>query len=103
MRRILLFRPPGVKANQSLRRNSEQAFATYGALQIPEKTQMRFARAAGMLPKYPRSMPRRQRPQRMTKKTDFVPAGAEAGSKLAKVQEPGVRILDEAQFRKMLQ
>ena len=38
----------------------------------------------------------------VSKKTDFVLAGAEAGSKLAKAQELGVRILDEAEFRKML-
>jgi NAD-dependent DNA ligase len=39
----------------------------------------------------------------VSNKTDFVLAGAEVGSKLAKAQELGVRILDEAQFRKMLQ
>lgn len=38
----------------------------------------------------------------VSKKTDFVLAGAEAGSKLTKAQELGVRILDEAEFRKML-
>ena len=38
----------------------------------------------------------------MSKKTDFVLAGAEAGSKLAKAQELGVKILDEAEFLKML-
>jgi len=30
-----------------------------------------------------------------SKKTDFVLAGEEAGSKLTKAQEPGVKILDE--------
>ena len=39
----------------------------------------------------------------VSKKTDFVLAGAEAGSKLAKAQELGVKILDEAEFRNMLQ
>ena len=38
----------------------------------------------------------------VSKKTDFVLAGAEAGSKLTKAQEVGVRILDESEFRKML-
>jgi len=38
----------------------------------------------------------------VSKKTDFVLAGAEAGSKLAKAQELGVKILDEAEFLKML-
>jgi len=38
----------------------------------------------------------------VSKKTDFVLAGEEAGSKLAKAQELGVKIIDEAQFRKML-
>jgi DNA ligase (NAD+) len=38
----------------------------------------------------------------VSKKTDFVLAGEEAGSKLTKAQELGVRILDEAEFRKML-
>ena len=38
----------------------------------------------------------------VSKKTDFVLAGAEAGSKLAKAQELGVRIMDEANFLTML-
>jgi DNA ligase (NAD+) len=38
----------------------------------------------------------------VSKKTDFVLAGAEAGSKLAKAQELGVKILGEAEFLKML-
>jgi DNA ligase (NAD+) len=37
----------------------------------------------------------------VSKKTDFVLAGAEAGSKLAKAQELGVKILDEAEFLKL--
>jgi DNA ligase (NAD+) len=37
----------------------------------------------------------------VSKKKDYVLAGAEAGSKLTKAQELGVRILDEAEFLKM--
>jgi DNA ligase (NAD+) len=39
----------------------------------------------------------------VSKKTDFVLAGAEAGSKLTKAQELGVKILEEARFLAMLQ
>jgi len=38
----------------------------------------------------------------VSKRTDFVLAGAEAGSKLEKAQELGVKILDEAEFLRML-
>jgi DNA ligase (NAD+) len=38
----------------------------------------------------------------VSKKTDYVLAGAEPGSKFDKAKELGVRILDEAAFRKML-
>ncbi len=37
----------------------------------------------------------------VSKKTDFVLAGTEAGSKLTKAQELGVKILDEPEFLKM--
>src|SRR5208282_5109172 len=37
----------------------------------------------------------------VSKKTNFVLAGEEAGSKLTKAQELGVKILDEAEFLKM--
>ena len=38
----------------------------------------------------------------VSKKTDFVLAGAEASSKLTKAQELGVKILDEAEFLRMI-
>jgi DNA ligase (NAD+) len=38
----------------------------------------------------------------VSKKTDYVLAGAEPGSKFEKAKELGIRILDEAAFRKML-
>jgi len=38
----------------------------------------------------------------VSKKTDFVLAGEEAGSKLEKARELGVREIDETEFRKML-
>jgi DNA ligase (NAD+) len=37
----------------------------------------------------------------VSKKTDFVLAGEEAGSKLTKAQKLGVKIIDEKEFLKM--
>jgi len=38
----------------------------------------------------------------VSKKTDFVIAGEEAGSKLDKAKELGVKVLDEAEFLKLV-
>jgi DNA ligase (NAD+) len=38
----------------------------------------------------------------VSRRTDYVLAGSEPGSKLEKAKEFGIRVLDEAAFRKML-
>jgi len=38
----------------------------------------------------------------VSKKTDYLVAGENAGSKLAKAEELGVPVLDEAAFRRLL-
>jgi len=38
----------------------------------------------------------------VSKKTDFVLAGAEPGSKLDRANQLGVPVIDEAEFKKML-
>jgi DNA ligase (NAD+) len=39
----------------------------------------------------------------VSKKTDFVLAGEEAGSKLSKARDLGVKVIDEKEFKKMVQ
>ena len=38
----------------------------------------------------------------MSKKTDFVIAGEDAGSKLAKANQLGIKILSESEFEKLI-
>jgi len=39
----------------------------------------------------------------LSKKTDYVLAGEDAGSKLQKAKELGIEIIDEDKFRKMIE
>ena len=59
---------------------------TYTDSQIKEKLESLGAKVSGSV----------------SKKTDYVIAGEEAGSKLTKANELGVRVLTEAEFSEMI-
>ena len=54
-------------------------------------------------PRRPSSSAAARLPARVSKKTDWVVVGENAGSKAAKAEELGIPMLDEAQFRTLLE
>ena len=98
------FRELGLKLTEEFR-NVAAAAATVGGVSLAGKTVV----VTGTLARY-------SRPEiegliktlggkasgSVSKKTDYLVAGAEAGSKLAKAQELGVKVLTEDEFDKMI-
>ena len=55
------------------------------------------------VPRTPSALPVARCPGSVSRKTSYLVAGENAGSKLAKAQELGVPVLDEAAFRQLLE
>jgi DNA ligase (NAD+) len=105
------FADPGNK--ELCRRLTEAGVHTEIGEQETEATDQRFAGqvfvVTGTLPSMTRDEARETIEARggrvtgsVSKKTDFVVAGAEPGSKLDKANELGVKVIDEADLKKML-
>jgi DNA ligase (NAD+) len=105
------FDDPGNK--ELCRRLHDAGVRTEGDRQSPESADQRFAGKQFVLTGALTGMTRDEaralievRGGRVTgsvsKKTDFVLAGDEPGSKLEKANQLGVRVIDEAEFKKML-